>query len=100
MSILFPYKGPKPEVLTAERTMEYADENIERFSDMIKAAEEGNNSIRPGECTEYLFCWQSIQEKRGEWDKLSLTERNEVIAEYYDQDHDHDAEDEQSSEQD
>lgn len=97
MSILFPYKGPKPAALTTERTLEYASENIERFSDMIKMAEEGNDSSRPGECTEYLFCWQSIQEKKGEWDKLSLTERNEVVDEYYEQDHDHD---EQSSEQD
>lgn len=90
MSILFPFSGPKPESLTSERIMEYAKENIERFSEMLKMAENGNPNIRPGECTEYLFCWQSVAEKKGDWDKLSLTERNEVVDEYMEQDHDYD----------
>lgn len=82
--MLFPYNGSKPQDLDNQTIREYAKDNIEHFSEMLKMAEEGCQNIRAGEVVMYLFLWQGVHAKAGNWDKLTPEEKNEVVSEFWD----------------
>lgn len=77
-----------PKDVTPDQLVEIAEEHMNRFRGLIKAAEEGREGIRVGECEMYLRIWMSIDQKAREkgknkskdpaFDWLSLEEQNEV----------------------
>ena len=74
----------KPEGLTAEKTLEFAEEMLAHFGSLEKAYHAGDGSyIRIDEVTSYLSIWEQVKEVQGDWDQLSKLAKNEVLDHWY-----------------
>lgn len=88
--MLFPYHGSKPERLTGPMIVEYASEQISKFTEMLRFIwihePDMRKNCRRDECEAYLKLWVNVLIKGGDWNQLSPEERNEVVDHFFNND--------------
>jgi hypothetical protein len=53
--------------------------HINRYTNMIRMAENGSTNIRVGECAMYLNLWESVKHVEYDYNKCSQAAQNEII---------------------
>lgn len=76
---VFPFKGNRPSGLTNEKILEFALARAKHYDNLITRSHAGDTCIRIGEVLEYRQLWACIVNKKGDWDKLDLYERMELV---------------------